>query len=118
VASASMEFVCIVDESKMVAKLGKFPLPVEVMPFAEIYVVNELAELGGLPKRRDDFETDNGNIILDVPGLDIKDPLTLETELNNIPGIMENGVFSVRQPDKVIVGGGAKTRTLENNFKE
>ncbi|MFH1403169.1 MAG: ribose-5-phosphate isomerase RpiA [Candidatus Altiarchaeota archaeon] len=104
VASASAEFICIVDESKKVKKLGKFPLPVEVLPFAKAYVEFELRELGAQVKERAKFITDNGNIILDVSGLDFSDPLQLETELNNIPGVVENGIFSVRQPERVLVG--------------
>ncbi len=110
IASASLEFVCIVDDSKLVKKLGKFPLPVEVVPFAKPYVMSELRELGGEPTERLKFKTDNGNIILDVTSLNFSDPLELETELNNIPGVVENGVFAVRQPERVIVGrkGGAE----------
>lgn len=112
VASASMEFTCIVDESKVVPKLGRFPLPVEVLPFAKAYVMVELTELGGKPVERKKTVTDNGNIILDVTGLKFKDPLELETELNNIPGVVENGIFAVRQPERVIVGGNGKARYL------
>jgi ribose 5-phosphate isomerase A len=112
VASAAAEFVCIVDESKLVPKLGKFPLPVEVVPFAKSYVTYELTDLGGRVVERPKFITDNGNIILDVTGLDYKDPLQLETELNNIPGVVENGLFAVRQPERIIVGKKGKADYL------
>jgi len=115
-ASASREFVCIVDEGKMVAKLGKFPLPIEVLPFCEEYAKNELVELGGKPETRKGFTTDNGNIIIDVSGISMKDPWQLETELNNIPGVVENGIFSVRQPEMVYVGDGKKVKVLTNNY--
>ena len=111
-----MEFVCVVDETKMVKKLGKFPLPIEVLPFAEQYVINEFTELGGKPEKRDGFTTDNGNIIIDVTGLKIGDPWQLETELNNIPGVVENGIFAVRQPEYVYVGKGKKADVLINNL--
>lgn len=112
VASASMEFICIIDDSKVVSKLGRFPLPVEVLPFAKGYVSAELTELGGKVVQRPKYTTDNGNIILDVSGLDFKDPLQLETELNNIPGVIENGIFAVRQPERVIVGKGDKAQYM------
>lgn len=111
-ASAAMQFVCIVDSSKVVKKLGKFPLPIEVVPFAEPFVRFELEELGANVKKRPGFETDNGNVILDASGLQISDPLQTETELNNIAGIVENGIFSVRQPERVIVGAAGKAKYL------
>jgi len=112
VASAATEFICIVDESKLVSKFGKFPLPIEVIPFARAYVAYELRELGAQVKERPKFTTDNGNIILDVTGLDYKDPLELETELNNIPGVVENGIFAVRQPERVLVGRKGKAEYM------
>lgn len=114
VASASLEFVVIVDESKLVPKLGEFPLPIEVLPFAQPYVEFELRELEAEPVLRKGVTTDNGNIILDVKGLNVTDPLELETELNNIPGIVENGIFAVRQPEAVIVGKGKDVKVMEN----
>lgn len=112
IATASLEFICVVDESKIVKKLGGFPLPVEVLPFAEKYVAFEMRELGAQATVRKDFTTDNGNIILDVTGLNFKDPLELETEINNIPGVVENGVFSVRPADRVVVGKGGKAEFI------
>lgn len=112
VASAAAEFICIVDESKLVPKLGKFPLPIEVVPFAKNYVMYELKDLGAEVSERQKFVTDNGNVILDATGLDFKDPLELETELNNIPGVVENGIFAVRQPERVLVGRKGKAEYL------
>ncbi|MFH1836440.1 MAG: ribose-5-phosphate isomerase RpiA [Methanobacteriota archaeon] len=114
VASASKQFIVVVDESKLVQKLGAFPLPIEVLSFAVPYVEFELRELGGNPVIRKGFTSDNGNPIIDVSGLDFPDPLQLETELNNIPGIVENGIFSVLQPEVVVVGKGKKAEVLEN----
>jgi len=114
VASASLQYVIIVDESKLVPKLGAFPLPLEVLPFAQPYIEFELRELEANPVLRKGFTSDNGNIILDVSGLDFGDPLQLETELNNIPGILENGIFAVRQPEVVVVGKGKDVKVLEN----
>ena len=115
IASSALEFVCVVDESKLVKKIGRLPLPVEVIPFAEKYVMAEFEELGGRPQKRAGFTTDNGNIIIDVAGLAIDDPWQLETELNNIPGVVENGIFAVRQPDYVYVGKGKNVDVLVNN---
>jgi ribose 5-phosphate isomerase A len=112
VASAAAEFICIVDESKVVPRLGKFPLPIEVVPFAKSYVMYELRDLGAQVVERPKFVTDNGNVILDAAGLDFKDPLELETELNNIPGVVENGIFAVRQPERVLVGRKGKAEYL------
>jgi ribose 5-phosphate isomerase A len=112
VASAAAEFICIVDESKLVPKLGKFPLPIEVVPFAKSYVMYELKDLGAEVVERQKYVTDNGNIILDATGLDFKDALELETELNNIPGVVENGIFAVRQPERVLVGKKGKAEYL------
>ncbi|MCJ7450953.1 MAG: ribose-5-phosphate isomerase RpiA, partial [Steroidobacteraceae bacterium] len=96
VAAASRRFVCIVDEKKVVDRLGRFPLPVEVIPMARSLVARELARLGGRPLLRQGFVTDNGNHILDVHGLDIADPAALETELNQVPGVVTVGLFARR----------------------
>jgi len=104
VASASEQYIVVVDESKVVAKLGtSTPVPVEVIPFAQTYVAIELRELEGRPRIRENFTTDNGNIIIDVE-LKIKDPLELEGLLNNIPGVVENGIFAMTTPHLVVVG--------------
>lgn len=104
VASAADQFVCIVDAGKVVDVLGRFPLPVEVIPMARSVVARELVKLGGMPELRQGFTTDNGNIILDVHGLRITDPKALEARLNNIPGVVCCGVFALRGADTVIVG--------------
>jgi ribose 5-phosphate isomerase A len=104
VAQASRQFICIIDESKMVAQLGAFPLPIEVIPMARSFVARELVKLGGTPEWRHDFVTDNGNYILDVHHLKIDEPVQLELALNAIPGIVTNGLFAKRPADVVLVG--------------
>lgn len=105
VAAASNHFLCIADESKWVERLGSFPLPFEVLPFAESFVTQELKRLGGIVKRRADFTTDNGNIILDAAGLPIHIPLLTEMELNQIPGVVTCGLFARRPADFVLLAG-------------
>lgn len=104
VASASEKFVCIADESKYVAKLGRFPLPVEVIPSARSLVARQLLKLGGEPELRVGFTTDNGHEILDIHNLDINQPLTLEDEINKITGVVENGIFARNGADVLILG--------------
>ena len=104
VASASNEFVCIVDESKLVKVLGNFPLPIEVMVKSRSYVAREIVKLGGVPELRQNFFTDQNNQILDVTNLKIDDPLALEKNVNLIPGVLDNGIFAKCKPQKVIVG--------------
>ena len=104
VASASNEFVCIVDESKLVNVLGNFPLPIEVMVKSRSYVAREIVKLGGVPELRQNFFTDQDNQILDVTNLKIDDPLALEKNVNLIPGVLDNGIFAKCKPQKVIVG--------------
>jgi len=113
VAGASDKFVCICDESKLVKVLGNFPLPIEVIPMAQSYVARELVKAGGTPELRSGFTTDNGNIILDVKGLEIMDPCKLETELNNIAGVVTVGIFANRPADVLLLGtaSGVETRT-------
>lgn len=103
VAAVADEFVCVCDESKLVATLGKFPLPVEVIPMAREYVAREIVKLGGEPRLRKDFITDNGNVILDVHGLQIVDPVGLETTLNGIVGVVTNGLFARRGADLLLL---------------
>ena len=112
VAAAADEFVCIVDESKQVARLGAFPLPVEVVPMARGLVARALAALGGEPEWRQGFTTDNGNLILDVHGLDIADPPALEWQINNIVGVVCNGLFAANRADLVFVAGAAGVQRL------
>lgn len=104
VAACSAKFVCIADESKLVDVLGRFPLPVEVIPMAQSYVARELVKLGGQPKLREGFTTDNGNVILDVHNLKIMNPVELETTLNQITGVVTNGLFARRPADVFLMG--------------
>lgn len=104
VAAAAKQFVCIVDDSKLVPVLGKFPLPVEVIPMARSYVARQLVKLGGHPIWRENVVTDNGNLILDVHGLSITDPVALETQINQIVGVVTVGLFAARPADVLIVG--------------
>lgn len=113
VAAASRKFVCIVDDSKLVDVLGRFPLPVEVIPMARSYVARQLTRLGGQPVWRENVTTDNGNQILDVHGLRILDPPALETAINGIAGVVTVGLFAHRRADVVIIGGPAGIRRLE-----
>ncbi|NGY05445.1 ribose-5-phosphate isomerase RpiA [Solimonas terrae] len=111
VAAASRKFVCIADQSKRVDVLGKFPLPVEVIPMAQSYVGRQLVKLGGKPKLRDGVITDNGNVIIDVHGLSITNPVELETQINLITGVVCVGLFARRPADVLILGtpNGAQT---------
>ena len=106
IAAASRRFVCMIDASKKVKVLGKFPLPIEVIPMARSYVAREIAKRGGTPIWRDDFVTDNGNWILDVHNWQITDPVSLEAQLSQIAGVVCVGLFAKRKADVVIVGGG------------
>lgn len=112
VASISEKFVCIADKSKRVDTLGVFPLPVEVIPMAAASVARKLAALGGTPKLRD-FTTDNGNKILDVSGLRITDPKTLEVTINQIPGVVTVGLFAARGADVLLLGTEDGVKTFE-----
>lgn len=103
IATVAEKFVCIVDESKKVAVLGKFPLPVEVIPMARSYVARQLVKLGGNPEYRTGVVTDNGNAILDVYNLDISQPLALEEKINNITGVVCNGIFAHRSADVILM---------------
>tara|TARA_A100001037_G_C15049497_1_gene589394 strand:+ start:418 stop:1092 length:675 start_codon:yes stop_codon:yes gene_type:complete len=104
VAASSQEFVCIIDESKLVNRLGAFPLPIEVIPMARGLVGRALVALGGSPILREDFVTDNGNIILDVHNLDITDPVYLEKEINQLVGVICCGVFAKNRATQLIIG--------------
>lgn len=114
VAAASKKFVCVCDASKLVDVLGKFPLPIEVIPMARSYIAREVVKLGGQPKLREGFTTDNGNIILDVHGLQIMNPVELEKALNQLPGVVTNGLFACRGADVLLLGtpDGVQTITL------
>ena len=112
VASASRKFVCIVDHSKLSDVLGSFPLPVEVIPMAQGLVSRRLVGLGGTPVLREGVATDNGNVILDVRNLNLVDPLQTERDLNNIAGVVENGIFACRSADVLLVGTDSGVRQL------
>ncbi len=112
VASGSRKFICITDDSKIVDVLGDFPLPVEVLPMARSLVGRALAKLGGRPELRAGFTTDNGNVILDVHGLRIVEPVKMETEINQLPGVVSNGIFAQRRADILLIGGEQGVETL------
>lgn len=112
VAAVAETFICIADGSKLVQALGKFPLPVEVIPMARAQVARELAKLGGTPKVREGFLTDNGNIILDLHGLSIADPVDLESRINQIVGVVTNGLFARRGADILLLGTPEGVKTL------
>jgi len=112
IAAASRQFVCIADQSKLVSRLGAFPLPIEVIPMARSYVAREIIALGGHPVWRESFITDNGNIILDIQRLDILEPMKLENTLNNITGVVTVGLFANRAADTVILASEQGIETL------
>lgn len=112
VAAVASQFICIADGSKLVPVMGKFPLPVEVIPMAHAYVARELAKLGGVPKLRQGVITDNGNVILDVHGLEISDPVGLETKINQIVGVVTNGLFAARPANVLLLGTATGVRTI------
>lgn len=112
VAAVAKKFVCIADQSKLVSVLGKFPLPVEVIPMARSYVAREITRLGGQPMLRDGFTTDNGNMILDIHGLQILNPVELETALNQITGVVTNGLFAKRGADVLLLSSDDGVRTI------
>ncbi|MGD8407245.1 MAG: ribose-5-phosphate isomerase RpiA [Thiohalophilus sp.] len=113
VAAASKKFVCIADESKLVDILGAFPLPIEVIPMARSLVAREIVKLGGEPVLREGFTTDNGNIILDVHNLEIMDAVKLEQTLNNLVGVVTNGLFAMRPADVLLLGTKEGVKTME-----
>ena len=112
VAAVAKKFVCIADESKLVDRLGAFPLPIEVIPMARSYVAREMVKLGGQPVYREGFVTDNGNVILDIHGLQIMNPAEMEQRLNNIVGIVTNGLFAMRPADVLLLGTAEGVKTL------
>jgi len=112
VAANSDKFVCIADESKLVDYLGKFPLPIEVIPMARSYVAREIVKLGGEPVLREGFTTDNGNVILDVHNWEIMEPMKLEQQLNNLTGVVTNGLFAMRPADVLLLGTKEGVKTI------
>ena len=113
VAAVAKQFLCIVDQSKQVDLLGSFPLPVEVIPMARSFVGRELVKLGGDPVYREGFVTDNGNYILDIHNLNILEPCKLEAQINNITGVVTNGLFAIRPADCLFVGSASGVETLK-----
>ncbi|HEK0622529.1 TPA: ribose-5-phosphate isomerase RpiA [Proteus mirabilis] len=113
IAAVAKTFVCIVDESKQVDVLGKFPLPIEVIPMARSYVARELVKLGGLPEYRENVVTDNGNVILDVYNLTILNPIELENKINGIAGVVTVGLFANRGADIVLMGTSEGVKTIK-----
>jgi ribose 5-phosphate isomerase A len=113
IAAVARSFVCIVDQSKLVSVLGRFPLPVEVIPMARSHVARELVKLGGSPKLREHFVTDNGNVILDVADLRLLDPADLEGRINHIAGVVTNGLFARRGADLILVGSDQGVKALD-----
>jgi ribose 5-phosphate isomerase A len=112
IAAASKTFICIADQSKMVDILGSFPLPVEVLPMARSHVGREIVKLGGDPVYREGFTTDNGNIIIDIYNLDISRPIIIEEKLNNIVGIVTNGLFARRPADLLLLSSEDGVRSI------
>jgi ribose 5-phosphate isomerase A len=113
VAATAKKFICVADESKLVSVLGAFPLPVEVIPMARSYVAREIVRLGGHPILREGFITDNGNVILDVHNLKILNPIELEIDLNQIAGIVTNGLFAKRGANVLLLGTDNGVRTID-----
>ena len=113
VAGASDTFICIADETKLVDVMGKFPLPVEVIPMARSYIAREIVKMGGQPELREGFTTDNGNIILDVHGLEIMEPVKMEDDFNKLPGVVTVGIFARRPADVLILGTPNGARVLK-----
>lgn len=112
VAAASRKFICITDKSKQVSVLGRFPLPVEVIPLARSLVARKLAALGGQPQWREGFVTDNGNWILDVHNMDLVDPLKMEQTINNLAGVVTCGIFAIRPADTVLMATAAGIKKI------
>lgn len=112
IAAVAEKFICIADESKLVRRLGEFPLPIEVIPMARSYVAREIVKLGGDPVYRTGFTTDNGNVILDVHSLEINEPIKLERILNNIVGVVTNGLFAERAADVLLLGKQDTVETI------
>ena len=112
VANASTKFVCIADDSKLVKILGSFPLPIEVIPMARSSVARELVKLGGVPELRENFTTDNGNIILDVHNLEIMQPIKLETDIGTMAGVVTVGIFAIRPADILLLGTDNGLQTI------
>ncbi|HET9701647.1 MAG TPA: ribose-5-phosphate isomerase RpiA [Burkholderiales bacterium] len=118
VAAVARRFVCIADRSKLVEVLGRFPLPVEVIPMGRAHVARRIADLGGEPRLREGFVTDNGNLILDVHGLAIRDPVDLEGRINQITGVVTNGIFARRGADLLLLGTPEGVRAVRPAMRD
>ena len=114
IAYASDTFICMIDDSKFVKSLGNFPLPIEVIKMSQSLVAREMVKLGGRPVLRENFITDNGNIILDIHNLQISEPLKLEQAINNMPGVVANGIFAMRPANKLIIANNNGIDLLED----
>jgi len=114
IAAMSRKFICIVDKSKKVDFLGKFPLPIEIIPMAFSYILKEMIKIGGIPKHRKGFITDDGNIIIDVYNLCIKDPISMERKINSLPGVVTVGLFASRSADIILMGTNKGIKTIKN----
>ena len=112
-ATVAEQFICIIDESKMLGSFGNFPIPVEVIPMARSYVAREIVKLGGDPILRENFVTDNGNLIIDIHQLTVTHPIQLEQTINQITGVVCNGLFAVRPADKLIIGTGEGVKIIK-----
>lgn len=112
VAAVARKFICIADQGKLVEVLGNFPLPIEVIPMARSYVAREIVLLGGQPALRQGFKTDNGNVILDIHGMRIMNPVELETKLNQITGVVTNGLFALRPANVLLLGTDSGVKTI------
>jgi len=112
VATVSKQFICIIDDTKLVDVLGQFPLPVEVIPMARSYVAREIVKLGGTPVIRDGFTTDNGNVILDIHNMKLLKPMEMERQLNQITGVVTNGIFAARSADVLLVNEQDMVKTI------
>ncbi len=113
VAAAAKQFVCIVDEAKMVSRIGKYPLPIEVIPMARSFVARQIVKMGGDPDYRDGVVTDNGNIILDVHSLEMLNPVEIEKNINQIPGVVSNGIFAIKPANVIILGRNDGVEIME-----
>lgn len=112
VAAVAQKFICVADQSKLVNVLGKFPLPIEVIPMARSYVAREIVLLGGQPTLRQGFTTDNGNVILDIHGMQMMNPVELERQLNQITGVVTNGLFALRPANVLLLGTDSGVKTM------
>ncbi|QCI17801.1 ribose-5-phosphate isomerase RpiA [Buchnera aphidicola (Acyrthosiphon lactucae)] len=113
IAKIAKKFICIIDKTKKVDVLGKFPLPVEIIPMAFSYFLQEMVKIGGIPKYRKNFITDNGNIIIDVYNLSIKDPISMEKKINSLPGVVTVGLFASRSADIILIGKKNGIQTIK-----